>query len=59
MAECNTEINELTRLILQVCASCGHGKWQGGAITYDRKKSQCHSKRVRKWLEEIKRLENV
>jgi len=49
---------DLTRKILQVCASCPHAKWQGGTLTCDRKKSQCHSKRVRHWLEEIKRLED-
>jgi len=51
------EINELTRLIMQVCSSCGHGKWFGGAVTCDRKKSECHSKRVRKWLARIEELE--
>ena len=45
---------ELTRKILQVCASCDHAKWQGGTMVCDRKKSQCHSKRVRKWLKELK-----
>ncbi len=48
---------ELTRKIMQVCFSCGHAKWWYGEFHCDRKKSQCHSKRVRKWLEEIKQLE--
>ena len=51
--------DELTRKVLQVCASCSHAKWQGGAMTCDRKKSQCHSGRVRRWLAEIKRLEEI
>jgi len=48
---------DLTRKILQVCVSCPHAKWQGRTLTCDRKKSQCHSKRVKRWLAEIKRLE--
>lgn len=44
---------ELTRLILKVCSSCGHAKWQGGILTCDRKKSECHSKRVRALLKEL------
>jgi len=51
--------NELARKVLQVCASCPHGKWQGGVMTCDRKRSQCHSGRVRRWMEEIKRLEEA
>lgn len=52
-----SEKDELLRKVMQVCASCPHAKWQGGTMTCDRKKSQCHSKRVRKWLEELKSLE--
>ncbi len=51
------EKNELLRKILQVCAACKYAKWQSGKFTCGRKKSQCHSKRVRRRLEEIKRLD--
>ena len=50
---------ELTRRVLQVCTSCPHAKWQGRTMTCDRKKSQYHSSRVRKWLDEIERLEET
>jgi len=48
------EKNELVRKILQVCAGCPHFKKDASC---DRKKSQCHSKRVRQWLERIEELE--
>lgn len=50
-------IDELERRIFQVCASCEHNKWVTGHFECDRKRSQCHSKRVLRWLDEIKRLE--
>jgi hypothetical protein len=49
--------NELVRRILQLCGACSHGQGKGRGLICDRKKSQCHSKRVRKWLEEIDFLE--
>jgi len=55
-ADKTDKINELSRQILQVCARCPHGKWVRSAMICDRKKSECHSKRVRKWLEEIEKL---
>lgn len=48
------EINELVRKILQVCASCPHLRKDASC---DRKKSQCHSKRVRRWMKELERRE--
>jgi len=50
------ERNELVRKILKVCASCPHFRKDASC---DRKKSQCHSVRVRKWLARIKELEEV
>ena len=47
---------ELAAKIIQVCAQCGHGKWVMGHLECDRSRSQCHSKRVLRWLDEIKRL---
>ena len=48
---------ELIRKIVQVCASCTHGKGQGRTMICDRKKNLCHSKRVRRWLDEMKTLD--
>jgi len=52
-------IDELTREIVRVCARCPHMTYISGHMECDRKKSQCHSKRVRKWLDEIKKLEQA
>jgi len=52
------KINELTLKVAQVCAGCPHMKFTG-RMECDRKKSQCHSKRVRVWLAEIERLEKT
>lgn len=51
------EKNELVRKILQVCGACSHGQGKGRGLVCDRKKSLCHSKKVRQWLKEIKQLE--
>ena len=48
-------IDELTLKIAQVCVGCPHMKFTG-RMECDRKKSQCHSKKVRAWLAEIDRL---
>lgn len=53
------ERNELIRKILQVCGACSHGQGKGRGLICDRKRSQCHSKQVRKWLKEIERLEKL
>lgn len=50
-------ISELEGKIVAVCAQCPHAKFVGGRFECDRKRSQCHSSRVRRWLDEIKRLE--
>ncbi len=51
-------IRELEGKIVAVCVSgCPHAKWKTGRYECDRKRSQCHSARVRRWLDEIKRLE--
>lgn len=52
------EIRELEGKIVATCINnrCPHLKWLGGARC-DRKRSECHSKRVRRWLDEIKKLE--
>lgn len=52
-----SDTDELTRKILQVCASCGHAKWESGRLVCNRKKSPCHSKRVRQWLKELEEKE--
>ena len=50
-------IRELEGKIVTVCIQCPHAKWAFGWYECDRKRSQCHSKRVRRWLDEIKGLE--
>ena len=50
-------IRELEGKVVSVCMSCGHSKFVTGRFECDRKRSQCHSGRVRRWLNEIKRLE--
>lgn len=55
--EIGTRIDEVERKIVEVCIQCPHAKRVGQAFVCDRKRSQCHSKRVRRWLAEIKALE--
>lgn len=51
-------VRELEGRIVAVCVTgCPHAKFSGGSWSCDRKRSQCHSKRVRRWLAEIKKLE--
>lgn len=50
-------IRELEGKIVTVCMSCPHAKFVTGRFECDRKRSQCHSKRVKRWLDEIKTLE--
>ena len=50
-------IRELEGKIVTVCVFCPHAKFAGGRYECDRKRSQCHSKRVKHWLDEIKKLE--
>ena len=51
------QISELEGKIVTVCMQCPHSKFVTGHFECDRKRSQCHSKRVLRWLDEIKRLE--
>jgi hypothetical protein len=49
---------ELESKIVSVCLQCPHRKaWMAGRFECTVKQSHCHSKRVRRWLDEIKRLE--
>lgn len=50
-------VAELEGKIVAMCMQCSHAKWATRRFNCDRKKSQCHSKRVRRWLDEIKKLE--
>jgi len=52
------DVNELILKIMQVCSACGHSKFILGRFECNRKKSECHSGRVRKWLARIKELEH-
>lgn len=55
--ETREKIQELERKIMQVCVACPHAKWMTGHFECTVKRSHCHSKRVRRWLAEIERLE--
>lgn len=50
-------IRELEGKIVATCIQnkCGHLRWTGGG--HCDRKSKCHSSKVRKWLAEIKSLE--
>lgn len=50
-------IRELEGKIVTVCMSCPHSKFTAGRFECDRKRSQCHSKRVLRWLGELRELE--
>ena len=50
-------IKELEGKIVAVCMTCGHSHFVAGRFECDRKRSHCHSSRVRRQLAEIKRLE--
>jgi len=52
-------IRELEGKIVQVCVSCPHAKFYGGVWECQVSRRHCHSKRVRRWLDEIKKLEEV
>jgi hypothetical protein len=52
----NGQREELSKKTLQVCAHCRHFKWK--TMQCDRQRSQCHSRRVRRWLEELGELES-
>ena len=50
-------IRELEGKVVVVCMACPHARFVTGRFECDRKRSQCHSVRVRRWLGEIKKLE--
>ena len=50
-------IKELEGKIVAVCIQCSHMKRVGKEFICSVKRSHCHSKRVTKWLGEIKKLE--
>ena len=50
-------IKELEGKIVAVCMSCPHSKWVTGRFECKVSRRHCHSKRVRRWLDEIKMLE--
>jgi len=49
-------ISELEKKIAAVCRSCSHAKWLVGGFQCTVGRSHCRSRRVRRWLDEIKRL---
>jgi len=50
-------IRELEGKVVAVCMACPHAKWITGRFECKFGRHRCHSKRVKKWLDEIKRLE--
>jgi hypothetical protein len=57
MMDRQERIRELGSKILAICAQCPHVKWLTGHFECSVKRSHCHSKRVRRYLAEIERLE--
>ncbi len=51
-------IRELEGKIVAVCVACPHVKFRAGQYICVVKRSHCHSQRVRRWLDEIKKLES-
>ncbi|MBA7536072.1 hypothetical protein ES705_28334 [subsurface metagenome] len=51
------QISELENKIVAVCMRCPHVKWYTGFFECRTSRRHCHSARVRRWLEEIKKLE--
>lgn len=50
-------IKELEGKVVAVCMTCSHSKWVTGRFECTVSRRHCHSKRVRRWLDEIKKLE--
>jgi len=50
-------IKEIEGKIVAVCLFCPHRRFVGGIWQCTVKRSHCHSARVKRWLEEIERLE--
>jgi len=58
MSDVQERIQELQNKIVAVCLGCPHVKrWMAGSFRCTVKRSHCHSKRVRNWLNEIDKLE--
>ena len=51
------QLAELENKIVAVCMRCPHSRFVTGRFECTVKGSHCHSKRVRRWLDEIKKLE--
>ncbi|MBA7573032.1 hypothetical protein ES708_14821 [subsurface metagenome] len=56
MPACGERISELESKIAAVCTSCSHAKWLIGGFQCTVGRSHCPSRKVRRWLDEIKRL---
>jgi len=50
-------IRELEQMIASVCIKCPHARFATGHFECKVGRRHCHSVRVRRWLDEIKKLE--
>lgn len=50
---------ELEQRIAAVCVKCPHMKRQIGMWRCEQPRRVCHSKRVKQWLRELKKLEGA
>jgi len=57
MNEVQEKIQELQNKIVAVCLGCPHAKWSAGFYECKVGRRHCHSVRVKRWLDEIERLE--
>jgi len=57
LLELSKERQLITR-IAAICLGCSHMKWIGGQFGCDRKRSECHSARVRSYLAQLDRLKD-
>jgi len=53
----NERIRELEQNIATACVKCPHAKFATGHYQCGQSYRACHSKKVKRWLAEIKRLE--
>ncbi len=51
------QIKELESKIAAVCMRCPRVKWLYGSVKCRSNRRHCHSSRVRRWLDEIRKLE--
>lgn len=51
------QLAELGNKIVAVCMRCPHSRFVVGRFECTVKRAHCHSSRVRRWLGEIKKLE--